>query len=124
MRPGKKTSKRPLNGKMVVITGQFADITRFQAETMVNMLGGKLSSDVDTNTDLLLYGSRVGAKKAKAEELGIEIADEAAIVKMIVDSGEKVPAALQFKMKSIDGKDIALSKYKGKVVLMVNVASA
>ena len=38
--------------------------------------------------------------------------------------GEEVPAALQFKMKSIDGKDIALSKYKGKVVLIVNVASA
>ena len=38
--------------------------------------------------------------------------------------GEEVPAVLQFKMKSIDGKDIALSKYKGKVVLIVNVASA
>lgn len=31
--------------------------------------------------------------------------------------------ALNFKMKSIDGKDVDLSKYKGKVVLMVNVAS-
>jgi len=28
-----------------------------------------------------------------------------------------------FKMKNIDGKDIDLSKYKGKVVLVVNVAS-
>jgi glutathione peroxidase len=33
------------------------------------------------------------------------------------------PAALNFKMKSIDGKEIDLAKYKGKVVLFVNVAS-
>jgi glutathione peroxidase len=31
--------------------------------------------------------------------------------------------ALGFKMKAIDGKDVDLSKYKGKVVLFVNVAS-
>jgi len=34
-----------------------------------------------------------------------------------------VPAVLNFKMKSLDGKDVDLSKYEGKVVLMVNVAS-
>ena len=40
------------------------------------------------------------------------------------DKGDrKVPAALDFKMKDIDGKDVDLSKYQGKVVLFVNVAS-
>ena len=34
-----------------------------------------------------------------------------------------VPAALNFKMKSLDGKEVDLSKYQGKVVLVVNVAS-
>src|SRR5438034_3520955 len=34
-----------------------------------------------------------------------------------------VPAALNFTMKSIDGKSVDLSKYDGRVVLMVNVAS-
>ena len=43
-------------------------------------------------------------------------------------AGAKVTAAtatspLEFTMKSIDGKDVPLSKYKGKVVLIVNVAS-
>ncbi len=37
--------------------------------------------------------------------------------------GTKMPAALNFTMKSIDGKPIDLSKYQGRVVLMVNVAS-
>lgn len=35
----------------------------------------------------------------------------------------KVPAALNFTMNAIDGKPVDLSKYQGKVVLMVNVAS-
>ncbi len=34
-----------------------------------------------------------------------------------------VPAALNFTVKSLDGKEVALSKYQGKVVLVVNVAS-
>ena len=38
-------------------------------------------------------------------------------------SGANVPAALNFTMNSIDGKPIDLSKYQGRVVLMVNVAS-
>lgn len=33
------------------------------------------------------------------------------------------PPVLSFKMKSLDGKDVDLSKYQGKVVMMVNVAS-
>ncbi|MGL4550788.1 MAG: glutathione peroxidase, partial [Gemmataceae bacterium] len=36
---------------------------------------------------------------------------------------KKVPAALNFKMKGIDGKDVDLGKYHGKVVMFVNVAS-
>lgn len=37
---------------------------------------------------------------------------------------KKVPAALNFEMKTLSGKPVALSKYHGKVVLLVNVASA
>ncbi len=39
------------------------------------------------------------------------------------EGGAKVSSPLQFKVKSIDGKDVDLAKYKGKVVLIVNVAS-
>jgi len=35
----------------------------------------------------------------------------------------KTPAVLDFKMKSLDGKDVDLAKYKGKVVMIVNTAS-
>lgn len=36
---------------------------------------------------------------------------------------KKVPAVLNFKMKSLDGKDVDLARYQGKVLLIVNVAS-
>lgn len=36
---------------------------------------------------------------------------------------EKTPAALNFTMKSITGQDVNLADYKGKVLLVVNVAS-
>jgi glutathione peroxidase len=38
-------------------------------------------------------------------------------------AAEKTPPVLDFKMKSLDGKEVDLSKYKGKVVLIVNTAS-
>src|SRR5690242_17368304 len=37
--------------------------------------------------------------------------------------GKKVAPALNFKMKSLDGKEVDLAQYQGKVVLIVNVAS-
>jgi glutathione peroxidase len=37
--------------------------------------------------------------------------------------GGKVPEVLSYQMKSLDGKDVDLSQYRGKVVLFVNVAS-
>ena len=39
------------------------------------------------------------------------------------DEAKKAPAALDFKMKTLDGKEVDLSQYLGKVVLVVNVAS-
>lgn len=42
---------------------------------------------------------------------------------MLMAEDKAVPAALNFKMKSLEGKEIDLKEYQGKVVLMVNVAS-
>lgn len=39
------------------------------------------------------------------------------------EKGKKVPAALDFTMNTLSGKEVPLSKYKGKVVMVVNVAS-
>ena len=42
----------------------------------------------------------------------------------VVMAADKTPAALDFKMKSLTGKEVDLAKYQGKVLLVVNVASA
>ena len=42
---------------------------------------------------------------------------------LAADKEKNVPDVLNFKMKSLEGKEVDLSKYKGKVVLIVNVAS-
>jgi len=39
------------------------------------------------------------------------------------DAGKTPKSALDFKVKTIDSKEVSLEKYKGKVVLIVNVAS-
>ena len=36
---------------------------------------------------------------------------------------QEVPPALNFTMKSIEGEDVSLAKYAGKVVVLVNTAS-
>lgn len=42
---------------------------------------------------------------------------------IFAEKGAKVTTPLNYKTKTLDGKEIDLSTYKGKVVLVVNVAS-
>jgi glutathione peroxidase len=63
---------------------------------------------------------KVGAMLASVAALGLFAALAAAADKK---GDDKVPAVLKFKMKGIDGKEVDLSNYRGKVVLFVNVAS-
>jgi glutathione peroxidase len=59
-----------------------------------------------------------------ASFVGIAVLGAGALLVRAEDQGaKKVPAVLNFTMKSLDGKDVPLSKYQGKVVLIVNVAS-
>lgn len=46
-----------------------------------------------------------------------------AVAPALVMAEDKVPEVLNFKMKSLDGKETDLAKYKGKVIMFVNVAS-
>jgi glutathione peroxidase len=58
--------------------------------------------------------------------VGVMLVLGASVAVVNAAAGQKAdPSAgpLQFSVKDIDGKDVDLSKYKGKVVLIVNVAS-
>ncbi len=66
----------PLTGKTVVLTGSFSSIKRAQAKTLLQQLGVKVASAVSKNTDIVIAGEKAGSKLKKAEELGIQVADE------------------------------------------------
>ena len=72
-----------LAGKTFVLTGTLETLTRRQAKEMIETAGGKVSGSVSRNTDYVIAGDSPGSKLAKAEELGIQILDEAAFNDLI-----------------------------------------
>jgi DNA ligase (NAD+) len=66
-----------LAGLRVVFTGTLETITRAEAKKMVEDAGGSVSSSISAKTDLLIQGGKPGSKAKKAQELGIEVLDEA-----------------------------------------------
>ncbi len=66
-----------LDGLRVVFTGTLENITRAEAKKMVEDAGGKVSSSISAKTDLLIQGGKPGSKAKKAQDLGVEVLDEA-----------------------------------------------
>lgn len=77
------TGPKPLDGKIVVVTGTLSRWGRQQIQDLVRTLGGKPTASVSKKTDLVIIGDNAGSKKDKAESLGIEILDEEAFAKLI-----------------------------------------
>ncbi|MHA7812872.1 MAG: NAD-dependent DNA ligase LigA [Phycisphaerales bacterium] len=69
------------SGKKIVLTGSLEHYTRPQLSDKLEGMGAKVSGSVSKNTDLLIAGESAGSKLAKAESLGIEIWDEARLMK-------------------------------------------
>ncbi|MBS0215667.1 MAG: NAD-dependent DNA ligase LigA [Proteobacteria bacterium] len=76
----KRSSEGPLAGKTVVLTGGLAAMTRDEAGDRLEALGAKVSGSVSKKTSIVIAGEAAGSKLAKAQELGIEIWDEAALL--------------------------------------------
>jgi DNA ligase (NAD+) len=68
----------PLAGKTVVVTGTLESFDRTSAEAAIRAAGGKAAGSVSRKTDYLLAGESAGSKLARAQELGVEVLDEAA----------------------------------------------
>ncbi|MGG2183529.1 NAD-dependent DNA ligase LigA [Bacillus altitudinis] len=63
--------------KTIVLTGKLEEMSRNDAKAAIEALGGKLAGSVSKKTDLVIAGEAAGSKLTKAEELNIEIWDEA-----------------------------------------------
>ncbi|HEY7872235.1 MAG TPA: helix-hairpin-helix domain-containing protein, partial [Rudaea sp.] len=72
-----------LAGKTVVLTGTLTTLTRDEAKEKLEALGAKVSGSVSKKTSFVVAGSEAGSKLDKANELGIEVWDEARLVEFL-----------------------------------------
>ncbi len=84
--PGSVVKTGIFAGMSIVITGSMTSMTREEAEAKVIEQGGKAASSVSKKTNFVVAGPGAGSKLSKAEELGVEVIDEATFLVRLGDS--------------------------------------
>ena len=80
----------PLNGLTYVLTGTLEALSRDDAKAHLLALGAKVAGSVSAKTDYVVAGPGAGSKLAKAEELGLKVMDEAALLELLREQGRPV----------------------------------
>jgi len=70
----------PLDGRTVVLTGTLAALSRDEAKEKLERLGAKVAGSVSKKTSFVVAGTEAGSKLDKAQELGVEIWNEQALL--------------------------------------------
>ncbi|WP_035598303.1 NAD-dependent DNA ligase LigA [Halomonas salina] len=73
----------PLEGQTWVLTGTMEAMTRDQGKARLQALGAKVSGSVSKKTACLVAGEAAGSKLTKAEQLGVEVIDEATFIERL-----------------------------------------
>ncbi len=73
----------PLEGQTWVLTGTMDSMTRDEGKARLQALGAKVSGSVSKKTTCLVAGEAAGSKLAKAEQLGVEVIDEATFIERL-----------------------------------------
>jgi DNA ligase (NAD+) len=77
----------PLDGQTVVLTGSLSALTRDEAKAKLEALGAKVAGSVSKKTSFVVAGAEAGSKLDKAQELGVDIWDEAQLVEFLRGHG-------------------------------------
>ena len=85
--PSGETVSTDLEGLRFVLTGGLESLSRGEAKEHLESLGAKVTSTVSSKTDYVVAGTDPGSKLAKAQELELEILDEAAFLDLLRSSG-------------------------------------
>jgi len=78
-----KISTAKLAGKIFVLTGELANLTRDEAKEKIRNAGGEVSSSVSKKTDYVVLGENPGFKYGQAKKLGVKIIGEAGLLKLL-----------------------------------------
>lgn len=82
--PGFNTAPTlPLAGKTFVLTGTLPNLARDDAKMHIEAMGGKVIGRVSKKTDYVVVGEEAGSKLTKAQELGIALLDETALLALL-----------------------------------------
>jgi DNA ligase (NAD+) len=81
--PKKAGAGAPFAGLTIVLTGTFPNLSRSEATRLIEENGGKTASSVSKKTNFVVAGSDAGSKLDKANELGVEVIDEAEMLRRI-----------------------------------------
>lgn len=75
--------QQTLQGQTFVLTGTLTDMSRDEAKKALQARGAKVTGSVSKKTSFVVVGDSPGSKAAKAEQLGVEILDEAGLMKLL-----------------------------------------
>ena len=73
----------PLEGQTWVLTGAMESMTRDEGKARLQALGAKVAGSVSKKTTCLVAGEAAGSKLTKAEQLGVEVIDEATFIERL-----------------------------------------
>jgi DNA ligase (NAD+) len=76
----------PLSGQTAVITGTLPSLSRAKATALIEAAGGRVTGSVSKSTSFLVAGEEAGSKLEKAKTLGVEIIDEAGLLRRVSPS--------------------------------------
>ena len=75
----------PLEGQTWVLTGSLESMTRDEGKARLQALGAKVAGSVSKKTTCLVAGEAAGSKLTKAEQMGVEVIDEATFMERLAE---------------------------------------
>ncbi len=122
-----------VKGKIVCVTGVLVGLKRDEAEAGLTALGARVTGSVSKNTHILFVGAQPGSKLAKAQSLGVTVADESQLLAVLgnrtVSKAKLVARAKEEQRRSeleaqaLAGKRAPVSSLKGKTVVVTGTLS-
>src|SRR5574344_1845362 len=79
----------PFFGKTMVFTGTLPTLDRATAQTMAQDVGAKVTGSVSKKTGFVVAGSEAGSNLEKAQQLGVQVLDEAEFLALLGNTGPK-----------------------------------